>query len=138
MLEYINEILTAFEKMYANNSGTKSSAAPENLFKFDEEYQKLSSEKSKGFHNLVSKTIYTTKTSGPDICTPVTLHTNIIKERDTGYWKKLAHLMNYLREKTNLSLILGIGGTGILKWWIDTYFSVHPSMRDHNAGGISI
>ena len=42
-------------------SGTKSSAAPENLFKVDEDYENLSTDKAKGLHNLETKTLYTTK-----------------------------------------------------------------------------
>jgi len=29
-------------------------------------------------------------------------------------------------------------GTGILKWWIDTAFAVHPNMRGHSGGGLSL
>ena len=61
MLEYIDKILTAFDKMDPRKSGTKSSAAPENLFKVDEDYENLSTDKAKGLHNLETKTLYTTK-----------------------------------------------------------------------------
>ena len=40
ILEYIKEILTAFNKIYPNNSGTKSSAAPDKLFKVDKDREK--------------------------------------------------------------------------------------------------
>ena len=46
--------------------------------------------------------------------------------------------MNYLRKTRNLTLILVTGGTGILKWWIDASFEVHPNMRGHTGGGLSI
>ena len=69
MLEYIYEILTAFDKMDPSNSGTKSSAALENLFKVDKDCEKISTDKSKGFHNLVDKTLYNTNRARPDTCT---------------------------------------------------------------------
>ena len=66
MLEYIGELLTVFDKMDPSNCGTKSSTAPENLFRVDEDCEKLSPDKAKGLHNMVAKTLYTTKRARPD------------------------------------------------------------------------
>ena len=57
MLNYIEEIMTAFAKADPKVTGTKSSAAPENLFVVNEECEKLSTNKSVQFHNLVAKTL---------------------------------------------------------------------------------
>ena len=57
LLEYIDEILTSFEKMDPSKSGTKSSAAPENMFKVDKHCDKLSIDKAKVFHKLLIKTL---------------------------------------------------------------------------------
>jgi hypothetical protein len=43
-------------------------------------------------------------------------------------WNKLVHLMKYLRGMRMLPLILSANGTGILKWWVDAAFAVHPNM----------
>ena len=59
MLEYIDDIMTAFNKMDPSNSVTKYSATPDNPFKVDEDCEKIITEKDKGFHNLVTKTLYT-------------------------------------------------------------------------------
>ena len=61
MFDYIDEIITAFEKADPNSGGTKSSAAPENLFKVNVDSPKLSHSKTVDFHNLVAKTLYATK-----------------------------------------------------------------------------
>jgi hypothetical protein len=53
-------------------------------------------------------------------------------------WKKLVHLMKYLRGTHTLPLILSANGTGILKWWMDAAFAVHPNMRGHSGGGLSL
>ena len=108
MLEYIDEILTAFNKMDPSNSVTKSSATPENLLKAVKDCDKLSLslDKSKLFHNLVSNTLYTTKKARPDTFTSVVFLSTIVKELDTNDCKKLAHLMNYTRKTRNIPLIL--------------------------------
>ena len=37
-----------------------------------------------------------------------------------------------------LPLILSTNGSGILKWWVDGSFAVHPNMRGHTGGGLSM
>ena len=66
ILDYIDEILAVFNKMDPSNSVTKSSAAPDSLSKVDEYCENLSPDKSKVFHNLVVKTLYTTNRARPD------------------------------------------------------------------------
>ena len=61
MFNYVNEILTAFDKADPKGSGTKNSAAPDNLFKVDEDCKKLQPDKAVEFHNLVAKTLHATK-----------------------------------------------------------------------------
>jgi hypothetical protein len=53
-------------------------------------------------------------------------------------WNKLTHLMKYLRGTRTLPLILSANGTGILKWWLDAAFAVHPNMQGHSPGGLSL
>jgi hypothetical protein len=36
--------------------------------------------------------------------------------------------MKYLRGTSTLPLILSANGTGILKWWVDAAFTVHPNI----------
>ena len=62
--------------MDPRNSGTKSIAEPEDQFKVDEDCEKMSPDKAKGFHNLVIKTLCTTKRDRTDICAPVEFRTN--------------------------------------------------------------
>ena len=75
MLNYVEEILTDFAKSDPKATGTKSSAAPENLFLVNEECEKLSTNKSVQFHNFVAKTLYANKRARPGTCTAVALLT---------------------------------------------------------------
>jgi hypothetical protein len=61
MFQYIDEIINAFDKEEPKGGGTKSSAAPDNLFKVDKDCEKLQPEKAVVFHNLVVKMLYATK-----------------------------------------------------------------------------
>jgi hypothetical protein len=138
MFEYIMEIIAAYDNADPKGGGTKTSAAPENLFKIDDDCKKLNPVKSQEFHTLVAKTLYATKRARPDTCTAVTYLTTRVREPDTNDWKKLSHMIKYLRGTKTLPLVLSASGTGILKWWVDGSFAVHPAMRGHTGGGLTM
>jgi hypothetical protein len=102
MLEFVDEILAAFDKEDPQSGGTKSSAAPEDLFKVDEDCVKLSKDKSTIFHNLVAKTLFATKRARPDTFTAIAFLTTRVQAPTTDDWRKLSHLMKYLRGTRNI------------------------------------
>jgi hypothetical protein len=138
MFDYVEEILTAFDKADPKGGGTKTSTASKNLFKINEDCEKLQPEKAVDFHNLVAKTLYATKHARLDTCTSITFLTTRVRVPDKDNWHKLVHLMKYLRGTCTLPLILSANGGGILKWWVDASFVVHPNMQGHSGGGLSL
>jgi hypothetical protein len=76
VFDYIDEILTAFDKAEPKGCGTKSSAAPESLFKVYESCVKLDQDKDVEFHNLVGNTLRATKRARTDICTAIAFFTS--------------------------------------------------------------
>jgi hypothetical protein len=93
MFDYVNKIINAFDKAEPKGGGTKSSAAPDDLFKVDEGREKLLAEKAVEFHNLVAKTLYTTKQARPNTCTAIAFLTMRVRAPDKDNWNKLTHLM---------------------------------------------
>jgi hypothetical protein len=128
MLDYVNEILVAFDNAEPKGGGTKISAAPGSLFKVDEDCKKLAQAKGVEFHNLVANTLYATKRARPDTCTAIAFLTTIVRESEKYDWTKLVHLMRYIRGTRTMLLILSANGSGILKWWVDASFAVHPNV----------
>jgi hypothetical protein len=138
MFDYVDEILTAFDKAEPKGGGTKTSAAPDSLFKVDENCEKLKQDKAVEFHNLVAKTLYSIKRARPDTCTAIAFLTTRVRAPDKDDWNKLIHLMRYIRGTSTMPLILSANGSGILKWLVDASFAVHPNMRGHSGGGLSL
>jgi hypothetical protein len=138
MFNYSDEIKTAFDKAEPKGGGKKSSAAPDSLFKVDEGCKNLKQDKAVEFHNLVAKTLYSTKRAMPDTCTAITFLTMRVQEPDKEDCNKLVHLMRYIRGTRMMPLILISNGSGILKWWVDASFAVHPNMRGHSGGELSL
>ena len=97
MIDYIDETLKAFDKVAPEETGTKSSAAPKDLFVVDEACEKLEKPKADSFHSLVAKVLFATKRARPDTGTSVSFLTTRVKEPDRHDWTKLVHLMKYIR-----------------------------------------
>jgi hypothetical protein len=79
MFDFIDEILTAFDKTEPKGGGTKTSASHESIFKVDESCENLKQYKAVEFHNLVAKTLYSTKRARPDTCTVIAFLTTIVR-----------------------------------------------------------
>ncbi len=113
MFNYVAEILTAFDKADPNGGGTKATSAPANLFKIDEDCEKLTTKRATEFHNLVAKTLYATKRARPDTCTAVAFLTTSVRGPDKDDWVKLTHMMKHIRGTKELPLIHSGNGTSL-------------------------
>ena len=81
MFDYIDEILTAFDKAEPKCSSTKTSA-PKNLFIVNKDTEKLCQDKAVEFHNLVAKILCATKRARPDTCTSIAFLMMQVREPD--------------------------------------------------------
>jgi hypothetical protein len=147
MLEYVDEIIGSWDNAcselndgYKTVSGRKriATAAPNDLFKVDEDAMKLDQARVKAFHNITAKGIYVDKKARPDISLSIAFLTTKVKGPDIDDWRKLCHLVEYLRSRRGLPLILATDGTGVLSWYVDASFAVHPDMRGHTGGTMTM
>jgi hypothetical protein len=148
MLKYVDEIVGSWDKAcselddgYKAVSGCKriATAAPNDLSKVDEDAVKLDQARAKAFHNITVKGIYVTKRRvRPDISLSIAFLTTRVKGPDIDDWRKLCHLVEYLRSTRELPLILMANGTGVLSWYVDASFVVHPDMRGHIGGAMTM
>ena len=119
-------------------TGTKSSAAPKDLFVIDEACAKLPVKKAELFHSLVAKILFATKRARPDTGTAISYLTTRVREPDEQDWAKLMHLNQCIRSTRQLPLILSADGSGVLKWFVDGSYTVHPNMRGHTGGSLTM
>ncbi len=95
---------------------------------------KLDQAWAKAFHNIMAKGIYVTKRARPDISLSIAFLTIRVKGPDIDGWHKLCHLVEYLHSTCELPLIFVANGTGDMSWYVDASFAVHPDMRGHTGG----
>jgi hypothetical protein len=149
MIDYVDEIVAAYDKVLSKlddcfnavkkkSNPAKTSAAPDDLFVVNEDAEKLSEESSTAFHNLVPKTLYAGKGARPDASTAIAFLTTRVRAPDIDDWRKLSHLMEYLRVDRLRPLIMSADGSRVLMWYVDASFAVHPNMRSHTGGGLTM
>ncbi len=53
-------------------------------------------------------------------------------------WRKLGHLIQYLKSTRDLPSILGASKSGVLHWHVDASFATHQNMRGHTGGALTM
>ncbi len=129
--------LDSFKIKYRKSSG-EPTAAPSNLFTVDEDLVKLPEKQKAAFHNVVAKALYVTKRAWPNIAVSIVFLTTQVCCPDVQDWVKLRHLVEYLRSTVNLPLTLGATSGGVLHWYVNAAFTVHPNMRGHSGGALML
>jgi hypothetical protein len=149
MVDYVKDIVMAWDKAsegiglgsfeikYRKMSGQQT-AAPSNLFTVDEAAMKLPEKYKVAFHNVVAKALYVAKRARPNIAVAIAFLTTRVRSPDLQDWVKLRHLVEYLRSTINLPLVLGATSGGVLHWYVDASFAVHPNMRSHSGGALML
>ncbi len=149
MIDYVDEIVVAYDKALTKLSDgfsavkkklniARTSTPPDYLFVVNEDAEKLSEERATAFHNLVAKTLYASKRARPDVSTAIAFLTTRVRAPDIDDWRELSHLMEYLRVDRLCPLIISADGSGVLMWYVDASFAVHPNMCNHTGGVFTI
>jgi hypothetical protein len=113
--------------------------APDKLFTVNEYCEKLPEDMAADFHTIVAKTLYVTKRARPDMCLSIAfLTTTRVRAPNIDDWEKLCHLMEYLRKDHARPLVLGAESNGLLMWYIDALFAVHPNMHGHTCAALTM
>jgi hypothetical protein len=90
------------------------------------------------FQTIIAKTLYVTKRARSDMCLSIAFLTTRVRAPNKDDWEKLHHLMEYLRRDHAQPLVLGAKNNGLLMWYIDALFAVHPNMHGHTGGGLTM
>jgi hypothetical protein len=134
----LSELDDGFSAVKKKSNPARTSAAPDDLFVVNKDAEKLSKEGSTAFHNLVAKTLYVSKCARPDASTAIAFLTTRVRAPDIDDWRKLSHLMEYLRVNRFCPLLMSADGSRVLMWYDDASFAVHPNMHSHTGGGLTM
>ena len=149
MIGYVDEIVAAYDKALSEldegfstvkkkSKHTTISPAPDDLFVVDKDAEKLSEEGATAFHHFVAKTLCISKHVRLDVSTAIAFLTTRVRAPDVIDWRKLSHLMEYLRVNRSKPLILSTDGSRVLMWFVNTSFAVHPNMCSRTGRALTM
>jgi hypothetical protein len=137
MFDYIDGMLATLP---TDMSGVAASPAANHLFEVNPTVTALDKTKAELFHHYTAKLHFLCKRAQPDIQTVVAFLMTRVKgpDDDDDAYKKLRRVMRYLRATKDMPLTLEADHTHILKWWDYASFTIHPDMKGHTGGLLSL
>jgi hypothetical protein len=125
MQDYIEKMINEFPE------ALKDSNCPwnENLFKVNEEAEKLSKDKSELFHKFVAKGLFASKRTRPDILPAITFLCSRVKSLNENDWMKLIQMLEFLITTKQDALTLEANNYGNITWHLDAAFRVHNDYK---------
>ena len=87
---------------------------------------------------VLANMLFTTKRARSDTGIAISYLTTRVREPDQSDWLKMVNLFMYIRGTNNIHLILSAENNGMLKWYIDGSYDVHPNMRGPTGGGLTM
>ena len=135
MEDYVDNMLVDLPVEFG---GYAMTPAADHLFKVNESAEALDQESADLYHSVTAKILFLCKRARPDVQTAVAFLCTRVKSPDVDDMKKLRRLVCYLRHTKELCLTLEADNLQIVKWWVDASFAVHPDMRSHTGGVLSL
>ena len=136
MEDYIQRIMDETPEFMLK--GSCSTPAANHLFSVNEKLDPLPKDESDLYHHLTAKLLYVGKRARPDIQTAVSFLCTRVKAPTDDDMKKLGRCICYLMTTKDLPLTLEADGSGVVKWWINASYAVHPNMRSHTGATMTL
>jgi Reverse transcriptase (RNA-dependent DNA polymerase)/Zinc knuckle len=135
MSKYVENVIT---EMPEDMAGVCPTPAANHLFEVNQEAEKLDETKKEFFHHVVAQLLFLCKRARPDIQTAIAFLCTRVQYPDVDDYKKLGRVIKYLRKTKDMPLRLEAESLKIAKWWVDASYAVHPDMKSHTGGVLSL
>ena len=128
MSGYVNEFLSEYEVQ-----GHAVSPATDDLFKSNENDERLDKEQSETFHSRVAKLLYLAKRIRPDILTAVAYLSTRVQCSTVKDMEKLNRVLKYINKTKELVLRLNSNDPMVILASIDASYAVHSDLKSHSG-----
>ena len=85
------------------------------------------------FHTIVAKGLFACKRARPDIHMAIAFLCTRVKHPTAEDWEKLMRLLKYINGSRKEKLVLGADDLGVVRWYVDASFAVHPDFKSHTG-----
>ena len=94
----------------------------------------LTGEKKEIFVHVVMQLLYLSQRGRPDIRTAISFLCGRLHHANMDDYKKVARVIKYLHGMIDMLLHLQGDGLGVIKWYVNASYAVHPDMKGHTRG----
>jgi hypothetical protein len=119
-------------------SKSVTTPAQKHLFDIDESSPLLSTKEAEAFHSVVAKLLYVAIRAQPDILLAVSFLCTRVSKSTQQDQQKLLRLLQDIRGTLDLTLTIGADDLGKIRTWVDASYTVHPDMKSHTGGVMSM
>ena len=141
MKDYVKKMLEEFAfKEELENLRPVSTPAAEYLFDVNPKATKLEQKYKDEFHTTVAKALFLCKRARPDLQPTVPFLCTRVRDPDQDDWKKLLRMLKYMEATGDWELVIepDQGDVLLLLWFPDAAFAVHPDMKSHTGGSLTM
>jgi hypothetical protein len=133
-------ILAMIEELPSNMRGHAKTPAANHLFNVNEQQTKFLNEvDADRFHRLTAQLMYLSQRARPDMRTAASFLSTRVKKPDVDDEKKLIRALKYLQATVHLVMTIDARGDFLtVQWWVDASYAVHPDMKSHTGGVMSM
>jgi hypothetical protein len=119
---------------------TRKAATPakKDLFEIDINSPALDKKEAEVFHSVVAKLLYVATRARTDILLAVGFLCTRVSKSTAQDRDKLKRLLEYINGTMDLEYIVGADNLNQLRTWVDASYAVHPDMKSHTGGVISL
>jgi hypothetical protein len=135
MLDSVEKMIKELPEEFDGEATTPAGC---DLFKIDENSPKVDEKKAQFYHTCVAKTLFTCKRARPDLQTTVSFLCKRVKDCREDDYKKLKRMLQFIRSTKNDYLTLSAESLHNVRWWVDASHAVHPDMKSHTGGMMSL
>mgnify|MGYP000305707936 CR=1 FL=1 len=135
MLDYVTKMLA---DLPPDMDGEAPTPAANHLFSVDDQQTKVTEKQAQFFHTCVAKTLFLCKRARPDLQTAVAFLCTCVTSCNEDDYKKLKQMLQFLRATKDDYLTLSAHSLHNVRWWVDASYAVHPDMKSHTGGAMSM
>jgi hypothetical protein len=131
---YVIDLLMDLEEIM----GESDTPATKNLFRVNENCEKLGEEQKEFFHSTIAKILYLAKRVRPDLLVAISFLVRRVQCPDTDDWNKMVRLVQYIRKTRELGIRLSGEISLSVTAFIDASYAVHWDLKSHTGAVITL
>ena len=135
MSDYIQTILV---ELPAEMQGEAKMPTAKHLFNVDPKSAPINKDRAEGFHRITRQLMYLSQHRRPDLQMAILFLSSRMSCPNEHDWKKLRWLTKYLDTTIDLNLTLICNNSGVVTWWVENSYAIHPNMKGHTGATMSM